>query len=70
MANGVWTTDLSEIKQEATKFFNEKYREGWPNRPLFRSIGFHKLSETDACFFEGVFSIEEIKNAVFVMWWG
>ena len=26
--NGVWTTDLSEIKQEEAKFFDEKYGEG------------------------------------------
>lgn len=33
---------------------------------MFRNSGFHKLSETNACFLEGEFSIEQVKN---VVWW-
>nr|KAJ0192445.1 hypothetical protein LSAT_V11C800414270 [Lactuca sativa] len=40
MTNGVWITDPSEIKQEAAKFFEKKYKECWQYRPLFRSSDF------------------------------
>lgn len=52
MTGGGWTTDPNIIKQEAVIFFEEKYKEIWPNRPLFRSVGFRKLSEADASFLE------------------
>lgn len=64
MANEVWTIDPFEIKQEAAKFFEKKYGECWLNRPLFRSSGIRKLSNTDAQFLEGKVSIVEVKNAL------
>lgn len=64
MTSGGWITDPNTIKQEAAILFEEKYKEVWPYRPLFRSSGFHKLSEVDARFLEGEFSLEEIENTV------
>ena len=66
MTNGIWTTDPVMIKQEATRFFERKYRECWRVRPVFRSEGFRKLSKEDTRYLEGEFSMGEVKNAIWL----
>lgn len=63
MANGSWITNPLEIKREASKFFEAEFYEKWSNMSSFRHPSFRKLSESDARFLEGEFSLEEIKNA-------
>ena len=62
----VWTSDPFEIKQEAAKFFKKKFGECWQFRPLFRSSDFRKLSEIDTRFLKGDFSIDEVKDVVWM----
>lgn len=64
MVGGIWMTNLFGMNYEAKKFFEEKLKEKWPNRPLFRNSGFCKFSESDACFLKEGFTVKEIKTAV------
>ncbi|XP_052625598.1 uncharacterized protein LOC128132721 [Lactuca sativa] len=64
MVNGRGTTEPTEIKTAAATFFKEKFHEVWINRPKFHNPGFRILSDCDARFLEGEFSLDEIRNAI------
>ncbi|KAL4561321.1 hypothetical protein LXL04_033485 [Taraxacum kok-saghyz] len=64
MINGSWVTRREEIKNEAWKFFGDKFRELNSICPEFVNPNFKSLSPGDVDFLEAPFDIVEIGEAV------
>nr|KAJ0191688.1 hypothetical protein LSAT_V11C800406980 [Lactuca sativa] len=64
MINGRWTTGVNEIKEEAYRFFHDKFTDAHPVRPKFSNPNFKSISMMDAIRIESPFSPEEVKAAV------
>ena len=64
MVNGKWSTEVQVIKQEAAKFFQNKFKEEWTARPKLVNPNIRSISMMDAIRLEAPFSMEEVKNAV------
>nr|KAJ0203523.1 hypothetical protein LSAT_V11C500238810 [Lactuca sativa] len=62
--NGCWSTDPNQIKEEAYRFFRDKFKEKWPSRPKCCNLLFSGISEEHRTYLEQSTSLEEIKADV------
>ncbi|KAK1436552.1 hypothetical protein QVD17_02333 [Tagetes erecta] len=62
--NGVWTDNPKVIKEEAVRFFEDRYKENMSSRPSMMCTGMKKISESDATSLTRFFTLEEVKGAV------
>ncbi|KAK9077285.1 hypothetical protein SSX86_005622 [Deinandra increscens subsp. villosa] len=62
--SGNWITSPDALKDRMLQFFSSKFSEPIPNRPLFLSDKFKKLSLSDSASLISPFSLQEIKCAV------
>ncbi|KAL4589627.1 hypothetical protein LXL04_002535 [Taraxacum kok-saghyz] len=64
--NGQWNTNAADIKQETFNFFQMKFKEKWKSRPKLISSKFNTLDPDVSKNLEKPFTVEEIKNAVWM----
>lgn len=64
LINGDWKTSPGDMKVEIARFFANKFSEKWPSRPKFQSSKFKTISDASRDFLEGLFSVDEIKKAI------
>ncbi|KAJ9557832.1 hypothetical protein OSB04_012446 [Centaurea solstitialis] len=62
--NGGWVTNPELIKSEVWDFFDKKFAEHHPIRPIISSNHFKKISASQKEWLESPFSAQEVKNAV------
>lgn len=57
-------TKTVNIKAEALKIFQSKVQEMWPNRPVFQSNMFCKITDPDILALEVPTTLQEIRDAM------
>lgn len=66
MINRRWSSDVKEIKLEAFRFFRSKFHEQWVSHPLLINPNIRSIDMMDAIRLEAPFSLEEVKNAIWM----
>ncbi|GJS20287.1 hypothetical protein Tco_0448919, partial [Tanacetum coccineum] len=62
--NGIWCENPALIKESALDHFALRFKESPEARPIFRSTLFRRLSPENASFLDSIFSVEEVKSAI------
>ena len=68
LIKGTWVTDPPIIIDHIFQFHKNKFDNNSLHRLSFTSSLFKKLSSDEISFLDSPFTIEEIKNAVWVLW--
>lgn len=61
---------VDEVKGEAKRYFEEKFKEDAKERPLLQGVEFKQLTKTASDDLEEEFSKKEIKKAISDSGWG
>lgn len=61
---GIWKEEFIEVKDEACKFFKDRFYEEHWERPNLGRVSFKKISSDDNDILIGSFGEEEIKSAI------
>lgn len=62
---GVTLSSVEELKEEATSYFFNVFKEGKLCRPTLQGLNFCRLSDEDNILLTAPFTVKEIKEAIF-----
>nr|GEU51453.1 RNA-directed DNA polymerase, eukaryota [Tanacetum cinerariifolium] len=65
--DGIWCDNHDEIKSAAFDYFCAKFKESVHNRPTFSSPLFRKLSGPNSTFMDSTFTLDDVKEVVWVV---